>query len=717
VKNPLSLPSLGADRRRQLRRAITGIALVLVPLMMLSVYLSMHREFRDADALRETTLEALATRDALSDLLVMHVDAETGVRGFVLTGKPLFLGPYDAALKRRDGIFDRLAQTGNAQIVRALPTLRALSDEKMELGARNIADMRAGRALDARARVASGVGKRAMDRIRAQVAAMDAAERAILLTLSRQAADKRASVERTVTAMLVGLALVLLLVTIVVARSSRLRSEALDHAQTMRRQQAAMFDSALDGMMVLDEQARILRINNSITRMFGYERGDLLGQSNTMLMKESFTPEQSEGWLRRIGVADIKGAGQRQEFTGVRADGSEFATEAAVSRIPTHNTGERRYIAVIRDISERKRAERMKTEFVSTVSHELRTPLTSIGGSLSLLAAGAVGRLDEKPQRLVDIARSNCERLIRLINDILDIEKIESGNMHFDMRRMQIAPLVRRTVGALESYAQQHEVDLTVSVPPWPQCITGDPDRLEQLLTNLVSNAIKHAPVGSEVEIFCHDAGGRAVVEVRDRGNGVPMAFRSRIFGKFAMADASDSRAKGGTGLGLAIAREIARRHDGEVDFADREGGGTVFHFAVPLASGGVGAQTPAPDPSLPVIVHVDDDEDTLSVVARAFGARANVLSLASLAEARAALDRHEVDAVILDAALPGENGLDLLADLDGRHRRVPVILFTATDEGTGVPGIDRVLVKSRASIDDLVQATFRLLDRRRKAA
>jgi CheY-like chemotaxis protein/two-component sensor histidine kinase len=359
----------------------------------------------------------------------------------------------------------------------------------------------------------------------------------------------------------------------------------------------------------------------------------------------------------------------------------------------------------------------MKTEFVSTVSHELRTPLTSIGGSLSLLAAGAVGRLDEKPQRLVDIARSNCERLIRLINDILDIEKIESGNMHFDMRRMQIAPLVRRTVGALESYAQQHEVDLTVSVPPWPQCITGDPDRLEQLLTNLVSNAIKHAPVGSEVEIFCHDAGGRAVVEVRDRGNGVPMAFRSRIFGKFAMADASDSRAKGGTGLGLAIAREIARRHDGEVDFADREGGGTVFHFAVPLASGGVGAQTPAPDPSLPVIVHVDDDEDTLSVVASAFGARANVLSLASLAEARAALDRHEVDAVILDAALPGENGLDLLADLDGRHRRVPVILFTATDEGTGVPGIDRVLVKSRASIDDLVQATFRLLDRRRKAA
>jgi hypothetical protein len=305
----------------------------------------------------------------------------------------------------------------------------------------------------------------------------------------------------------------------------------------------------------------------------------------------------------------------------------------AISRIS--GDGKPRYIAAIRDISDRKHAERMKSEFVSTVSHELRTPLTSIGGSLGLLSAGAVGQLNDQAKRLVAIAHSNCERLIRLINDILDIEKIESGKMEFDLRRMQVTPLVQRTVAALRGFADQHEVTLTVTLPPWPQSIKGDPDRLEQLLTNLVSNAIKHSPKGGEVEIFSDHSGGMVRIEVRDRGPGVPADFRGRIFGKFAMADASDSRVKGGTGLGLSIAREIARRHGAEVGFDDREGGGTAFHVDLPLDSTEPATKATVDQPDLPRILHLDDDLDCLSVVASAFAGKAALLSAETINDAQ----------------------------------------------------------------------------------
>ncbi|MBX7497006.1 CHASE3 domain-containing protein [Qipengyuania sp. 6B39] len=698
-----------------LRRGATIATLALVPLILVGVFLAMHAEFRAVAQLRDVSERTDAKRDLFADILIAHADVETGVRGFIITADDRYLEPYNIALLRRESLFSAIEDQGEPEIHAALARLRKLSDAKLANAALNVSDVRAGRIRQARERVATGNGKALMDEIRRELADLDAHEAAKLAQLTERSSASRAMLERSVTAMLIGLALLLAMVTMIVNRSFRMRSEAMDRAERLSDRQKALFAGTVDGVMLLDGRGRILRMNPSVSRIFGYSEEELLGQHNMVLLETPYSMEQSMAWLQSVGVAGKHGAGRRQEFTGKRSDGTTFDTEVAISMI--HGETEKNYVAAIRDISDRKRAERMKTEFVSTVSHELRTPLTSIGGSLGLLEGGAAGPLEEKAKRLVEIAKSNCDRLIRLINDILDIEKIESGKMEFDLRRMQVGPLIGRTVSSMNGFADQHGVTLTTVLPPWPQCVVGDPDKLEQLLTNLVSNAVKHTPKGGEVEIFSTHDGGHVRIEVRDRGQGIPTEFRSRIFGKFAMADASDSRLKGGTGLGLAIAREIARRHGGDVGFDDRQGGGTVFHVDIPSVSAERTDGRTDLDQDLPSVLHIDDDDDTLAVVASAFEGKAHVMTAHTLAEAREVLNKSDVAAAILDIGLAYENGLDMIAELRKHREAMPILTFTAYDDMRTAEGVDRVLIKSRTSVSDLVDTTLLLVGERRRAA
>ena len=699
----------------KLRRVTTAVALALIPVLFVGIFLSVRSEFAEVRELRRTAEQTAQTRDQLARLLVMHVDAETAVRGYVVTGNTSFLAPYAATLERRDESFSVLERESDPKVRTRLPELERLSDAKLANAAVNIEDVRKGRTSQARLRIASGRGKALMDRMRAEIADLDRIETARLKALTAAGSGSRDQIERTVMTLLIGLAVLLALVTLLVNASIRARREALDRAERLGERNNAMFEGAVDGMLLLDETGQIVRMNPSISRMFGYEDEELIGRHNMFLMADEFTDEQSHAWLSSVGAAGTHGAGRRYEFTGCRKDGTTFETEVAISRLSA-NEG-RRYIAVIRDISDRKRAERLKTEFVSTVSHELRTPLTSIGGSLGLLAAGAAGEMTDQARRLVSIAHSNCERLIRLINDILDIEKIESGKMEFDLRKLQVAPLVERTIANLNGFAGQHDVALKATLPPWPQCVSGDADRLEQLLTNLVSNAIKHSPKGGTVEIFADHHRNKVRIEVRDRGMGVPDEFRGRIFGKFAMADASDSRVKGGTGLGLSIAREIARRHGGEVGFEDRDGGGTTFHCDIPAVQTERAHAPPDKSSDLPTLLHIDDDEDCLSVVESAFFGKATVYSVATLFEAMQIIRREDIHAAIIDIGLDGENGMELVPTLREHNPDIPIVLFTALDAGRHVAGVDRALVKSRVPMTELVDTTLELLERRRKAA
>jgi PAS domain S-box-containing protein len=216
---------------------------------------------------------------------------------------------------------------------------------------------------------------------------------------------------------------------------------------------------------------------------------------------------------------------------------------------------------VARDIQEQKRIEQMKNDFISVVSHELRTPLTSIRGSLGLLAGGVAGELPEKASNLVEIAAKNSERLVRLINDILDIEKIESGQMGFRFAPVELAPVVEQALESNRAYAEVLGVELrhTATVPG--ARVWADPDRLLQVLANLLSNGAKFSPSGGVVEVALERLDGNLRVSVTDHGRGVPPDFRSQMFEKFAQADSSSTRQKGGSGLGLSISKAIVERH------------------------------------------------------------------------------------------------------------------------------------------------------------
>jgi signal transduction histidine kinase len=239
-------------------------------------------------------------------------------------------------------------------------------------------------------------------------------------------------------------------------------------------------------------------------------------------------------------------------------------------------------LRALRYASERKRLERMKDEFVATVSHELRTPLTSIAGSLGLLTTKVADTLPGPAARLLKIAHSNSQRLVRLVNDILDVEKLESGHVVFNLRRVEVRSLVQESIDAIEDFAQGLGVRIRIEAAHAVHDVRADADRLAQVVTNLLSNALKFSPPNSEVVVTIENRAGSVLISVRDHGPGIAADFKSRVFERFAQADATNARRKGGTGLGLSIVKEIVGQLAGEVGFDDAAGGGTVFHVELP---------------------------------------------------------------------------------------------------------------------------------------
>ncbi|MEZ5508035.1 MAG: PAS domain S-box protein [Gammaproteobacteria bacterium] len=239
--------------------------------------------------------------------------------------------------------------------------------------------------------------------------------------------------------------------------------------------------------------------------------------------------------------------------------------------------------SIIEDISERKRIDRMKNEFISTISHELRTPLTAISGALGLVAGGVAGTLPDAAQHMISIAHKNSQRLGFMINDLLDMEKLIAGKMQFDMRKHLLESLLEQALQTNQPYADQFKVQLVLLPMAERWVVNVDAQRFAQVMANLLSNAAKFSPEASRVEVSATCSDDLIRINVRDYGPGIPQAFRERIFQKFAQADGSDSRQKGGTGLGLAITRELIEHMKGRVGFDSVEGQGTTFWLELPV--------------------------------------------------------------------------------------------------------------------------------------
>jgi PAS domain S-box-containing protein len=335
-------------------------------------------------------------------------------------------------------------------------------------------------------------------------------------------------------------------------------------------------DASNDGVAVT-RGGKVLITNAAWTRMFGYTAEEAAGMEATRLVPAADRERQ----MRRMRV--IKQ--ESYSIIAVRKNGTTFEGEVTVQPVLWEGLPAR--VSVIRDVTEERRVSRMKSEFVSTVSHELRTPLTSVRGALGLLEAGVAGPISPQGLDLIRIARENAERLIRLISDMLDLDKIEAGK--FNLRRASLMPsdVVRVAVDGISGMAGQFEVRLAEHIDAH-RSFAGDHDRVVQVLTNLLSNAIKFSPKGSTVEVAVTETADEAMrFEVTNEGAGISAADRSRLFQKFEQLDASDTRRHGGTGLGLAISKAIVDQHGGRIGVDSEPNGRTRFWFELPLRRGG----------------------------------------------------------------------------------------------------------------------------------
>jgi len=439
-------------------------------------------------------------------------------------------------------------------------------------------------------------------------------------------------------------------------------------------------EASPNGMVMTDSNGAIVLANTEAERLFGCERGDLIGRPMEILLPERLHGEFSKYRASLARHPETRRVGECRDLFGRRRDGTEFPIEVRLN--PIRSRDSLLVLSVIVDSSERVRMDRLKDEFVSTVSHELRTPLTSISGSLGLLIGGAAGKLPEPAVRLISIARTNSQRLVRLINDILDIEKLESGQVVFNFKRLDARSLVEQVIEASRGYADGFGIRARLAPVPTASDVYADPDRLAQVITNLLSNAVKFSPPRGEVSIAIEKHENIVRISVRDRGPGIPLEFRPRIFEKFAQADATDARQKSGTGLGLSIVKQIIERLGGEAGFADAAGGGTVFYVDLPawdqVENRAIDADRSPHDTR---ILLCEDDPDT--AVALREGLRPVGFSVDfahSPLEAITCARLRPYTAIVVDLELPDGDGIGLIRRLREQPEiyRIPIVVMCA---------------------------------------
>ncbi|MBW4621713.1 MAG: response regulator [Cyanosarcina radialis HA8281-LM2] len=367
--------------------------------------------------------------------------------------------------------------------------------------------------------------------------------------------------------------------------------EALRHSQALF---AGIVEIAEDAIISIDSHQRITLFNQGAEKIFGYSAAEAIGQPLDLLLPARFSaPHRQHVDEFGRSPSPARRMGERREIYGCHQDGTEFPAEATISKLNLPE--ETIYTVYLRDISDRKQIDRMKDEFISVVSHELRTPLTSIHGSLGMLASGLLPPDSEQAKRLLKIATDSTERLVRLINDVLDIERIESGKVKMAKETCNVASLIEEAVNVMQPLANKAGVNLVVS--SLNAEIWADPDRIVQTLTNLLSNAIKFSPTGATVwlsasanktdSVSLAGANRQEILfQVRDRGRGIPADKLESIFERFQQVDSSDSRKHEGTGLGLAICRSIVQQHGGRIWVESALDEGSTFYFTLPTVHG-----------------------------------------------------------------------------------------------------------------------------------
>ncbi len=540
-----------AERRRRL--SVTSIARIglmqLALLGLVSVYL-VKRTLVASEASQQAVTQSNETISRLGEVFQTLQDAETNERGFVITGNVVFLVPYQKAVTNLAARLRTLQASGDTE--QQLFAQRIIA--KLAYSGTTVAVRRQQGLAAAVDRIGSQNGKRLMDAARAQLASMIINQRQQLAQrlLVRQRQQQQA--EAIIFAVLATAQLVSIGVGALLIVYYRRRRDA----ERVARQRASLLRATLEnveiGIALLADDGSMRDWNARLAKM------------TAMTADGPVLDERIAAAARRheaIKFETRNDAGLAIEVRGLPAP-------------------DELYVVTYADISDRKRSDQLKSDFVSTVSHELRTPLTAIRGALGLLAGPLAKNLPATTVSLLEIADRNAARLTGLVNDLLDIDKIEAGRMRLELAPVDLNLLAMEAAEANRNFAVKRGIRIAVGCPDEPVVVSADGSRLHQVIANLVSNAAKFSPENGIVTITVERTSAVARVSVRDEGAGIPEEFNARIFGKFAQAASGDTKPVGGSGLGLSISKSIIEQHGGEIGFESRPGA-TAFHFVLRL--------------------------------------------------------------------------------------------------------------------------------------
>lgn len=737
-----------------------------------------------------------ATQAMLSSLQ----DIETGVRGFVLTGAPNYLEPYEGGLRQLEARrrelqtllgnreypnlhwFDQLDSNMAEHLVVAANTIQARRDAGFTAAVQQL--QQAG-------------GKQIMDNLRALLGAVEQRERKQLAAANRAVAE---TIERSRWLALVGsLTVTALFLAALWAtrRNLQIRHALARKAQAGEARLNALLQAIPDNLYAIDRRRRVTALSLAsdsrspapsaieplllgllqyaddaleLTRTTWCEvdgqrtfevrlaptgLGDHLAIARdvTALQRSHNTLEDQKVFLRRVvdteenlifvrdaqgrfllcnsafaalldshpsaieqcRAEDVAGAHRVLPLLQGEAEVLSGSGELRITEVElTDAQGQERWLQVVKrpmmmssgachvvtvavDMSLRRRMEQMKAEFIATVSHELRTPLTAIRGALGMLVGGVGGEIGAGARPLLDIAHKNSERLVRLINDILDIEKLEAGRLPFHFSHCDVQTLIEQALLDIKPYADDYAVSLRLVPPadPLQAKVNLDPDRFAQVMANLLSNAIKHSPADGVVSVDLRSHDGSLEIGIQDQGQGIPEAFRSRIFERFAQADSSDARRRGGTGLGLAITHSLVQQMHGQIGFDSQEGQGTRFwlrlpRVSVPAISSTTAQQTLPGSGTSRAAAHIlilEPDASAAVLLASALEQQGYTTLIAETAvQARALLTEYSVKALTLSPSLDDEDSIAFLQNLRSQalYRHLPVLIVSLQPQRRG---------------------------------
>ncbi|WP_242140312.1 ATP-binding protein [Sphingomonas sp. TREG-RG-20F-R18-01] len=672
------------DPLRYLGLALPG------PLLLAIMAAGLQHQYALSETLRHEARASFERRAIATTLIPRMADAESGQRGFIITGDDRFLqgyAPARAAVFAGFAALERDLAADPRQFAR-LRTMRVLAVRKFAEMDAVIAARRRNGLRGAAPLVERGDGAAVMQRMRALSAEIVQAA-GVARDNSVAAFQRRTNANlRSIWVGIATMGLIVLAIAAAFWRQSMARYNARCEAFENAERNRTILDSTIDAIAIIDPVGTIETINRAASELLGYPPHELVGRNVTTVLRIDDTSLPLHERVRMVGGRLEQP--YRPDRTLLHRDGHEVSVDVALGVI--HLPDGPHIVVSARDVSERRRVERLKDALMSTVSHELRTPLTSVVGALGLLRAGSAGPLPDQATRLIEIAENNSRRLIRLINDMLDIDRIQSGMLHLARMPIDLADVVDRAAVGSQGLGVAESVHIASTLPNGEVPVLGDPDRLLQVITNLVSNAVRASPTGGVVRIGLtrSEAGGKAIVTVDDEGPGVPSAFRTRIFGRFERADGEQGV---GTGLGLAISREIIARHDGRIWFEDRPGGGSRFAFALDLQRKAVPLVEPSP---APCVLICEDDVDmacALETMVADLGYRAE--RVGTVEAARAALARRGFAALLLDVERADESGWALVEGLRAADGAAvpPIIVVAARDpEALADPIADELL-------------------------